>query len=456
MATWIRLALITLLAGACSPATLKADGGGDDDVVDAADTVDAGPGTLTVLVLDNFVQPRPDVKVAFFESDGSLIEMVLTGPDGLASATVHPDAMIATSRFDMQIEVIAGLQPGETVEIGPFTPEPSNDLLGSASVIIPGTAPGATRHLAGTCFLQDQPVGTAFQYDFFDSECTRGNDVVDLLAIGLDANDNPLAYATVNGAGIGGTFTFGTWNTDFRRPSLTLLDAPFDGQVDLNMKLYRNDVEYRYAGSSTPLDVIALDQNASVDLIFPPNFADKVNVDLNIQASTLDRSVIWASNLAPTIGAQTVDLTAGMLPAIDQTAYDTADPARPEWRFRINGDTEATAQLHIAFLSDQPSESFFVVVAAAPPDHPSPFRLPALPADIITFNNDPAAPAWPPPSTATVVQFFSALYDATFVPGYGSFRVNRGLSHIFGDQLVPRAAQVGATARVSLGGQLAN
>ncbi len=454
MATWIRLALITLLAGACSPATLKADGGGgDDDVVDA-NTVDAGPGTLTVLVLDDFVQPRPDVKVAFFESDGSLIDMVLTGPDGLASATVHPDAMVATSRFELQIEVIAGLQPGETVEMGPFMPRPSNNSLGNATVTIPTSAPGATRHLAGTCFLQDQTVGTAFQYGFVDNECTRGAATQDLLAIGLDANDNPMAYATVQAATPNGTFTFGTWNTDFRRPSLTLLDAPFDGNVDLNMALYRNDIEYEYVGSSTPLASIALDQNASVDLIFPPNFADKVNVDLNVQSSTLDRSVIWASNLAPNIGAQTVDLTAGMLPAIDQTAYNIDDPARPEWQFRINGDDEATAQLHVAFITDQPTESFIVVVAAAPPGHPSPFRLPALPADIITFNNDPAAPAWPPPSTATVAQFFSALYHATFIPGYGSFRVNRGLSHIFGDQLVPRDSPVGATARVSLGGRL--
>jgi len=268
LATWTRLALLTLLVGACSPATLKADGGADDDDGATADaSTDAGPGLLTVVVLDNAARPQPGVKVAFFERDGTLIDMVVTGDDGTAAMEVFPDAMVAIGRSgnEMRIEVVAGAQPGETLELGPPVGERSGAQLGTAQARLPFSLAGATRYLAGTCYLNQQTVGTVFTHNFQDSDCTRGATTQDLLAVALDNNSNALAYALIPGVLVNSPTTFdaGAWNTDFRRPSLTLLDAPFDGNLDLNVKLYRNDVEYQYDGSHTPLAAFSFAPNSA-------------------------------------------------------------------------------------------------------------------------------------------------------------------------------------------------
>lgn len=470
-----RVALLTVLLGACSPVTFKADGGADDDSSTSdANSYDAGPGAVTVTVYDQrTADPLGGAKVAFFNKNGTLAGMHLTSGAGVATESIFPGGIIAVGivqdlaedGVQYRVDVVAGVNPGDNIEVGPLGPEPTYNQIGSANVNFPNGYSGATQYYAGDCYLNFTTVPGTYTHYFYDDRCTHGAGTVDLLAVAADNAGAPLAYAIIPGviANSGTTYTAGAWNIDYNRINLSLLNAPFAGTLDLRGNLYRGspNISYQYNGLTDPVGDVVASGNSTADVVFPPNFADKVSLEVQLRSTASDQLVGWASNLAPSAGARSINLTDDMLPLVDQVSYDAiSDPGRPQWNFRINGAPEATSQLHAAFLQDPRDGSVYIITVFAPPGLPSPFKLPEIPNDLITrpANGDAGAdePAWPPPADAAVFQVFSGLFDTTLFAGYDQLKGARASGQLFGDGLIKPEAPVGALVRVSAGGTFGN
>ncbi|HTM21463.1 MAG TPA: hypothetical protein VL172_13175 [Kofleriaceae bacterium] len=461
------LRLIALAAAcapaACSPVTLSQDAAGE--------TIDSGPadaaaGLVTVIVLDDVAaEPVEGVNVAFIEADGTLVSMQASDVSGRTQETVHAGALIAVGRVDdsgsetqYRVEVVAGVQPGDIIEMGLVEPQRSGNNLGTATVSLAGTHPGATTYLAGSCFLNDQTSAVTqaqtFPYDFRDDRCTRGATNVDVLGIALD-DSGPIAYTTIDDVMPNDTKVSGSWNTAINRVDFDLSNAPYDAGVQNDAKMFRDDIEYQFDQMLTPLDSILAGDGATFSLRYPAAFADMVQQTVEIDKMDNSAISMWARNLSPVAGSQALDLTDDMLPLVDQATFDFADPAHPTWNYRVNGATpDATAQINVAFLRDVAGDEIFLVLVVAPPDNPSPFVMPELPTSLIqrpgTGEN-----VWPPPDAATTLAYFSGIYEASFVTGgYEQFRQNRPTGVIFGEDQVPRNAPLGATVRISAGGLL--
>lgn len=189
--------LVTLFAAACGKTTSLVDGPrGDGNGADAANTIDADAHGVVTVIVNDIVRPSLRVvsgqPVAFIEPDGTVEPIQMSGSDGKASYSVLAGASVVTAyglgTSNMQVEMVRGVKPGDTITIGPA---PGAATSGSFTVNITPIFLSQSYDIYGPCGSTNVPdpgsgattaAGALTMYD----DCMQAN--MDLVAV-LNNND---------------------------------------------------------------------------------------------------------------------------------------------------------------------------------------------------------------------------------------------------------------------------
>lgn len=477
------LAYLALAGGvtlaACSPVTPKGngDGGNDPDAntTDGGGEIDAGPGMVTARALDMDGQPLAGVNVVFSQADGTLIGMATTTATGEVSETVPQDAIVSFGLSQTRakstdgtyvVQIIMGVQPGDTVEASLGTSGGgNNEPLGTANLMFSTLHAGSEEYSVGhRCQSRYAgPNEQTFSMAFDANRCSGRATTLDLLGIAWNVPPAPaertaLAWTMFDDVQIGAanTFTSTGWNTNFAQFNAFYTNTPYDGDLELDVGLIRDGIDYAFGGFDDSVGPLTAGQNAAYVVPVPAAFTQTLNVGAQYTSTARDRLLLHQTNLMPTTTSNSVDLSGLGYPSISSVTLDTAMPGRPAYRWTADGAIPSAAQalIGLTLWSDVGSE--WAVLVLAPVDSSAPLRMPALPN---TFLADPTSlsPRWPPPAAVAPWQNVVGLLESGDHADFAALRTQRGLSALLGNgQFLSPTAPIGTRSIISAGGQFGN
>lgn len=462
-----------LVAAACSPVTPKGDadaGGADANTTDGGGgEPDAGPGMVTARALDIEGMPLEGVNVVFSRPDGALISMATTPASGEVSAMVPLDAMVSFGYSTVQakasigsylVQIIMGVQPGDTVEVNMFDPfgRPS-DFLGTANLMFPTLHAGTSFYTIGTQCNSTSVSGTtvSFTLDFYTNNCSGQTTTMDLLGISWNSNNAPLAWTMFDDvtAGAANTFSSSGWNTNFAQFNAFYTNAPYEGDVDLRVGLLRDGIDYGFGGFNSTFAVTS-GGNAAYVVPVPAAFTQVLQVRGELKNMADDQLILHQTNLMPSTTSNSVDLSGLGYPGVTQVTLDTAMPGRPAYRWMLDAAIPAQAQAVLAFTLWGDVNGQWAVAVLAPKNAMSPLRMPELPN---TFLADPGtlSPRWPPPVATAPFQNVVGVIEMGGFADYAALRTRRALTSLFNDgSFLSATAPIGSRSIISAGGLISN
>ena len=320
------LSSAALLAGCPSDSPTFVDA--PVNLLDAATDANIGAATITVNREQNEPgtgEPIGELEVFFIRPDGTY-EIVSTGPDGRATAQVVPGSAIVTAHqrtfsgvASYFLTAYVGVGPGFDVIAGARAPSLAG-IAGNVSVSWPPVSLATRYQIASSCgygFIK----GTAASVEV-EEGCAAGTNGT-VLVTAYD-NTGPIAYSVRSGvdlvAAIGGpSITMPAFTTTLPSAMVTYSGVPagFD-DVELLLELHQDgrtfgELEGRFAIASNPVVTAP---------IVPVGSTTAIRSRFNTGAKGL--AMYHLRHHATRQLAHTLDVGAGMLPAVTFPSFDPA------------------------------------------------------------------------------------------------------------------------------------
>ncbi len=472
----VRAALISALAlGGCEPVKGVADSGTGEDAagsIDAATGPDATPlppGTVTVRAFDDQGTRIAGATVVFNAPNGEQLSRTVTDGTGAASAdNVPPGASVTVARsfneggggggpsIRHRLDTVIGLQPGDTIEIGPRTPEPPPGPLGALRLAFNEPVDGAgfyTVHVGCNSFPAT-PMAATTNIALPANECNGGIEPVDVLMLARVDSGRPLAFQSIRNVALDITAVdANNWNTNIETFTVKLSGIPAAvAAATIELGLINKSLDYGF--ENTDLDLSAGD-TAQADFSLPRDFAQvlRPRVFAAFGASgNVTGVVLLAFAADPTSGQLDVDVSEVAPPAVTSVNV-TQDAANFTLSFQRSGPTNnmdsggSGLRWSAGDVTNQVEWEWSIMM---PPGVPTTVQLPILPTDVVIDPNT-TDHSWPPPADATLFEALVGFIDTSLAQDFADFRKNRGFS-LFDDPLPASEANIGDSARITIGG----
>jgi hypothetical protein len=383
-----------------------------DAASDANDGSMPPTGGPTVVVLGNGSHPpQAGVTVVFQDANGEVVESVVTGADGRATASAKSSSSIhmatALIRYMTSPEFITWVGVSPTDVLTAINPQqgglPPSNLF---TITLPGAYPGANHHTAGIMSCQVTMTDpTKSLSTSLSADCVAATNP--FLGIAWDISTTPatpLAFASVKGvAAPPASAVLGAWAPAVPLP-VEIINAPADTngtQVDVRViEDGRNLVQYHPSSLhsfSVPDGLADATQSRALmtfgsGCLGPPPCGDGGWRTIEMQVAGTPASITHDGSTA--------------LPAITAFTTDRTDPNRPLFAWTSNGSLASTSGGNVAFLFTGGNWSFIV------PPSATTLKVPALPAD----------------ATATLglstsfMEPYATFFDNTLIASYADVR----------------------------------
>lgn len=473
MRRWAELGcLAALLACACKPVSgIEGDDDGSDAALPAADAsaggpdaaADAGPtvGAVKVRVFADVSVPVPGLDVLFHAPDGSFVYRGATNSAGEVEHDMPAGSFVTVgfsnakgTLLEYYVTTVAGVMPGDTIEIGPAERGYSGAYLGDLLFADPG---GDITNLVDVRVgCQSETLSASDpSLSLYADRCTGGADSWDVLALQRNGMGGYAQHTLVADAKVDGTaYALADWTADWSTLDVELSNPPPRAVLAaVELGLYRNDLDYAYGTAFAGLTG-SDSGRASVDYPtgFPQSLQPRLQVFFSDTASSKVEGVQFVLRNMPATGTGwSVDLSGDLLPEVQDVAFDPAAPA-DDWTLRWSVPGGFPSNMGLAMLHWR--DEMVVVtrdwrwVLVMPPTMTSPYALPDLPDDIVRH---PTAmtPAWPPPADM-LVDFLVGFVHAPHLGTWNELRQDRASGRL--ENLLPHDLGAGTQVRLTAGG----
>jgi hypothetical protein len=398
---------------------------------------DAAPADTATVVVTKDGAPDPGVSVVFQSSAGAALATVVTGADGKATSKVTTGDMITVALGavnERQLLTYVGVKPGDVLPVV----ERTNRLV---TITMATNNPGGGITIAAgniDCSTNAASSGNPVSVTLLP-ECITGPvfPVIGNLRFNLNSYFSfkkdvaPAASGTTTVSGmtpwaIGTAYTMNVTNA----PNLPGVQASL-GQIANNQSSFPTASESNL--------VLAAGAGTAAFVVASGGYADAYQGD--VQFVSYPAGYQQVLSFSKRFGAgttQTLDMTAGVLPALTSTAVDNTAPARPVFSWTAastldatNGDSGVVTTVFtqpLAVTGSEQIEWTFIV-----PPGTLAVTAPELPASLVAFT---------PRAASTVPKPAVAFFESDLVSGYDFVRAHAGQ---FGLTRVPIGIFSGAT-----------
>jgi hypothetical protein len=410
---------------------------------------DAAPPDSATVVVTKDGAADPGVTVVFQSNAGAVVTTAMTGADGKATSTVTAGDMITVAFVaagGRHLFTYTGVKPGDVLEVV----EPTSR---SVQITINGNNPGSPVAIAAGNFDCSTNAASSASPVFVNllPECITGPvfPVIGNVQFGLNSyfsfkkDVTPAASGTTTVTGmsswtIGSPYTLNVTNA----PSITGAQATL-GQIANNQSF-----------TSAPNTTLTLVGGAgTASFVVATGYADAYQGDVQFVNFPSGYQQVQSFSKRFAAGTtQTIDLAAGVLPAILSSATDATVPARPVLMWLTEAALTGTDSGVVTLTFGQPTAGggldyvdwSFVV----PPGTVS-VTAPALPASLAAFTPSAASST----NVPTV-----AFFESDLIPSYDFVRTHAaalGLTRvpigIFSGAQIPALPAVGTLRITALG-----
>lgn len=393
----------------------------NDAAVDGLTPVDGGedaaPNDSATVVVTKDGAPDPGVTVVFQSGAGDVLATVVSGADGKAASTVAAGAQITVALGavnNRQLITYVGVKPGDVLEVV----EKTSRAL--AVTIAPNNPGGGISIAAGNfdCSTNAATSGSPVGINLLP-ECITGPvfPVVGNLRFNLQSyfsfkkDVTPAASGTTTVSGMS-SWAVGTAYT------LNVTNAPDLTGVQAALGHIANNQSFAVA-PETNLALVA--GAGAAQFVVATGYADAYQADIQFVnfPGGYHRVQSFSKRFAAAAASpQTVDLTAGVLPALLTVVADTTSPARPMLGWTASaaltaadsGVVTASYTQPIAGGGTEEVEWTFIV----PPDAMN-VTAPALPASLAAFA---------PSAASTMHTPTVAFFESDLIPSYDFVRAH--------------------------------
>jgi hypothetical protein len=457
--SWLRCVWFSalLLAAGCSESEglrdaqvsgdggFSADGGPSRDastsdaagVPDGGTAQDGGPsGMVTVVVEARSGAGMSDVDVVFHSADGDVLAHVKTDAQGRAMSTVPFGAMVTVVRAEgLGLETRGGIVPPETIYFRRFDPAPQDTLRTQVTVSLPGTFSGASVYYASSGDLPEfsergEPI-TLYVYD----RLVSANDT---FAVVAEADqDDPVTFVTTPIAhsiapmnrvtGSTQTVSMPPWSTAFFDTEVTIANLSPGGAVMRSAAFTVSGQQFSLTGNEgfDPID-------AQMPLTFSVRNPDApavsaYSISYAVSDANLEGFSFRYDFFVTPPPSWMIDARTDFLGSVSRAAVNAVDAARPSATWTPSAGLGAASDLvELDLLWLDTSSQGHGWNVKLPADVTS-FRVPALPAALMSLQPEPGATF----DSTAVVYGDSSVHswddlrrgaDIREVPGAGYFR----------------------------------
>lgn len=421
---WIGL-LVFLVA--CGEVKAKPDGGGgggDDDsgVVDASpDGPEVGEATVAV-TLDGVAQSG--VRVNFQASDGSLTTEAMTDTNGVATGTVHADAMVTVAIGPNDLVTVTGVNPGDDVVLKDTSPFDDTSVTTAAF----GAASEAANKAYYRADVGEDWYVTATSITSGTRELDVPRSVLDatnqfyLVAGVYDLNNKLIAYSFTKRSPSSSGTTSSTvptpWRTDVVDLSTSISDAPA-GATKLSVESNNEQSGILYMRSTFPAQSPYPGQapiaNGTATVIVPylGGFGEYVHTRADLQFGTSGGTMTFIRRVSRPASAFAI--TSADFPArVSSTSVDSSTPTRPMVTWTIDGSTASGDAISVDLSWRDPTAASYRWHLYLPPD-----------ATTVTFPEVSASiAAQAPAQSSTVTSAEVAEHCLEPLSGYAAFHLS--------------------------------
>jgi len=403
---------------------------GDDALI-----VDAGPSGSATVKLVGVLGPLQGVPVIFHDSEGTVVDVVISDDSGTAQAIIGPGAMVTLADSGVEFSVsfggetklytVTGVNPGDTITFG-VDSDPWQTVA-QINVSLPGAFAGASLYAVsvGCGEASTSEPGTPIALEV-PAACVRAGNLIDLLVIALDDGENILGYTSAVGfpINLGGVVGVNppAWSTGMASTSLNLTNAPPSSTgAETKFGLVSGVGEFivDHSNGSFVGNSLALPHS------YPLGFASGLRYLLCVfhSSGTQAENVSYilrriTGNVPSTIGH---DLAIDVLAIISSALLGINTPSRPSVSFTVEDGDLATADGGIVVVQwmDGGGGTFEWAIMIAPGT--TIVTVPALP-DLIGDLRPTAQSQYLPPRVA--------IFDADFIDNYDVFRTVFGFNFV--------------------------
>ncbi len=427
------LALGLGLALACAEAKTTGPGGvgvdagtagGDGGQADAGAT-----GRITVRVLEGGTA-QAGIPLIVSDSAGDFIALEDSTTSGELAAPIPADAML-TALYEGEEAgqyfgvTYVGVQPGDTIELGTRTPEATVTAIGDAEIEWPEAPEGTIEIVLDDGCEAVFTATTGPETLGLDSSCVTGQGRFDVLAVAVDEDELPIAWATATDVmavqGDTARVRLGAWSTEGDRYRFRTTGLPGDAvYVAVDPTVRRGGHSYLMPGNYD----FVIGTELEIEIVVPRGFGDGLRVDVSVGLGDDETAIDglyfareWASG-GPS-GPVELAVGADLLPPVRELVAELprSEPARPSLRWRIDGTPTSADGLLLYADFAGPGARLTSWTAVVPPGHAGPFVLPTLPD---------AYADWRPADGARIAGRAAYLVGGPDIEGWDVFRQTQG------------------------------
>ena len=425
-----------LIAGCSDDDTAGSNGGGwdvggdagidaaQDAPADAGDaTADAAPTGEATLTFKVNGGATPGLPIVVNKPDGAVQTDMSTNLSGQITAEVAAGSMftmVLPGDNGPSFITLAGIEPGDSVLVDVENDPPT--ATGTLEVTLPGEFTDAASYKV-TVGCQKPATTTdpssAVSLEL-TSRCPNDGGSADVLALALDGDDNPMAYAFQKEVAMTNSQTFQTtlseWKTDWHSFGIELVGVQdTDAVMGMQLWLSSRGVLHLLGDGGAPF----AGGSATASLDTPAGFADQLVYRYGLIYPSFSGqgpqavNVLTESMAPPGTDNATLAMNRNrLLTSIESTSLDIANAARPSVSW-TRSDTGQEGDAGILILEWQPGGDKQQWIALMPPADDR-FEVPALPDSLSSRR----------PSNPSSYSGFVGLVDTDDRDGYADFKSN--------------------------------
>lgn len=373
---------------------------------------DASSAEVAVVTTGSLA-PIPGARVVVHRADGTPLDILVTGSDGLAviddPAVGTMVTIVTTAGGDAWLRTIASIEAGDEL----LVPIPGGGA-------VPTPTPVATPDFA---FSSDYPGAFGFALELGCSvdivlatsgsaqvgqDCISTNGSYDAVALAADAGINPLAFSVLEDVATSETsLQFPAWRTDFMSVTLEVTGAP-PGVHDLFGSVLTRADRGAFGTGDTAVNSTGGTGSFVIRLIPEPAVGTVTGLDFSYGTGMpADGRGLHFVGESVVTAAQSLDLGDVALPRVSEVTFVSGTSASIAWTSTrtLDGDV---LQVSSAWVTGSDLTEWILY---APAETASPLALPVLPPEIRSLV---------PMTEASSVRV--RFVDADFIHGYGAFR----------------------------------
>ena len=336
---------------------------------------DPDGGTATVHTFEEGTSASG--RIAIFQTpDGAAREVLTTGDDGLATASIAAGDMVTVANVSSpqyDLTTFAEVSPGDVMTVGETAFEGAMGVgdIGAVPVTFSRDVVGAARYETGLGLgfveaSRDAPTLHLTEHDLD----ARGEFRV--VGLARDAGGRPLAFSVGASSALtaGAPVTLPSWRTDWDTVSFSVAGLGSADRVEAQVDLLQG-ARGRIRGDL----VTSTASRFGVEI--PRDVGGELAYAVEVKAGD---SVRAFHERGPARAMVAIDLDATMLPTITNVTVEaSADAHRPVIRWNIAGDPAGADYLMLRLSWGEGAHRWTIVL---PPTRSGAFQLPELPVEL--------------------------------------------------------------------------